>query len=483
MNQQGSMRALGPGLIVLAAVFTGCLQPSSDCPECSTIPSATASGTAASSGSGTSSAATTGTSSSGSGPESSTSGSSGGGGGTTGPSTCQMDPGADVFTDIADIDTNEALPGRPAVAAGTNQYLVVSPRVDGGEWFSQSSVVAALVDKDRTIEKSFSVVEGLAGAISVDAAFDGTNFLVVYTNGGLVGVRLAPDGTPVGGPIAIASTATGSSPVTVDPPALAFGGGTYLVVYPHGNPSDSQGHLYAKAISPDGTVSAEIVISEASGGQDMPAVTFDGENFLVVWQDGRNRVDLFDTDIYAARVAPDGTVLDPSGIPVGTAPGQQITPHAVFDGTRDIVVWYDAIETSLIGDGNIRGARLGRDGTLIDGPPENGGFVINDGPNVKDRPRAIKLGQGTLVVWGTPGYAGNGGAGLFGAQLGADGLPVGATDGVGITLSGQPEQAGEYMLPMVAALDDRGLVVWLDVYSGPGHGKHVLDAVLCPLSQ
>ncbi len=53
-------------------------------------------------------------------------------------------------------------------------------------------------------------------------------------------------------------------------------------------------------------------ISDAPDKQLRPAATFDGENFLVAWQDKRNSEFHYDarTDIYGTRVSPDGEVLD-----------------------------------------------------------------------------------------------------------------------------------------------------------------------------
>lgn len=390
--------------------------------------------------------------------------------------SCQMDPGGALLTNLAEADSDEDRPGRPAIAAGSDRFLVVVPRMVRSP--KASSLVGALVARDRTVQKEFTIVDKLDEPIAVDVAFDGTGYLVVFIAQSRVaqGVRLSLDGTVAAGPFALTSDAVSALPV------VAFGGGTYLVVYGRNtNANTFDPNLVAKRISPAGEISNEILISDAKRAQFSPAVSYDGTSFLVVWQDERNVVGLDENaDIYAARVSPDGTLLDPSGIAVCTAPGEQRHPHAAFDGTRNIVVWFDATNPHMWGEGNVRGARLGTDGVL-DGLPEAGGFAINTGPGLKDHPRALRFGQGTLVAWGSTGFTGNGGAGIFGAHVGADGTLLDeAPDSTGLILSGQPDWASRYLFPAAAAFGGDGLMVWLDNTELAGEKKSVRGAVLCP---
>ncbi len=84
-----------------------------------------------------------------------------------------------------------------------------------------------------------------------------------------------------------------------------------------------------------------IPICTATSDKIFPSVSWNGENFFVVWQDRRNGKRW---DIYGARVATFGrflSVLDPGGIPIsiGRANYDQVGPSLAFDGENQLVVW------------------------------------------------------------------------------------------------------------------------------------------------
>jgi hypothetical protein len=80
-------------------------------------------------------------------------------------------------------------------------------------------------------------------------------------------------------------------------------------------------------------------VTAASGQQGSVASTFDGTDYVFVWNDTRNSGA---EDIFAARMSVTGTVLDPSGIPVVTAAGDQQRPAIAFGGGVSLVVWQDS---------------------------------------------------------------------------------------------------------------------------------------------
>jgi large repetitive protein len=114
---------------------------------------------------------------------------------------------------------------------------------------------------------------------------------------------------------------------------------------------------YPTVLSP--TVSPEFGMDNPVPGpvariQSFPDVAFDGQNFLVVWQDSRGSATSDVYDIFGARVSAAGDVLDPSGIVISNAVGDQKSPAVAFDGQRYLVVWAD----SRTGSPRIHGTRV-----------------------------------------------------------------------------------------------------------------------------
>ncbi len=133
-------------------------------------------------------------------------------------------------------------------------------------------------------------------------ASDGTNFLVVWesfssSDSVVLGLRLAADGTVLD-----------ADPLTLGRgrhPAVAFGGGEYLVAWPAPLP-DAGTFIAAQRVSPAGQLLEpqplslhEAPYSYATG------VGWNGQHFTVAWDDNT-------FDISAARVTPGGAVLDPT---------------------------------------------------------------------------------------------------------------------------------------------------------------------------
>ncbi|MCX7804772.1 MAG: hypothetical protein N3A38_06225, partial [Planctomycetota bacterium] len=190
-------------------------------------------------------------------------------------------------------------------------------------------------------------------------------------------------------------------------PGAAWGKDNFLVVWQSGRdvPGGNGGDIVGCRVDKSGRPmdAAPIVIGAARDEQEQPQVAFGGGVFLVVWQDLRNGKDY---DVYAARVAPEGKTLDSGGILISGGPKNQCLPRVVWDGKTFLVVWAD-MRTGFY---EVWGARVTADGRIQDGQ----GFTVAAGPpskhtplrSVRFDPAAVSCGDGaSLVFWTSNGYA------------------------------------------------------------------------------
>ena len=240
-----------------------------------------------------------------------------------------------------------------SVAFDGNNYLLVYAQ--GG--LSSNAVLGVLVSQQGLfcsglINLGFGVVSEPEHFPSV--AFGGDNYLVIGSTGsGIQGKRVSPAGVVLDPtPINIAVPGNHS-------PSVAFDGTNYLAVWQCSRNDSCD--IYGTRVSPAGTVldPSGIPISTAVDSQKSPSVAFGGGNYLVFWQSG----DTMSYDIYATRVSPSGTVLDPSGIPICTATDNQCAPSVAFDGINYVIVWDDERSGS---SSDIYGAKMNTSGVVID---------------------------------------------------------------------------------------------------------------------
>ncbi len=125
--------------------------------------------------------------------------------------------------------------------------------------------------------------------------------------------------------------------------------------------------IYAARLDAAGNVidQTPIVVNEAQYNQGYPRVAWNGQNWLVVWltehEDNRYAYDLL-----GARIAPDGTRLDPTPIVIAANASAQIFPqNLIVDGAGNSVVVWDAFSPGS----SVRSvyvARITPAGTVLD---------------------------------------------------------------------------------------------------------------------
>jgi len=301
------------------------------------------------------------------------------------------------------IDTNVAyVPASncgviPSVAFDGTNYLVVWQeglyRSGNSDSWANDIGGARVTSSGRILDPAgirICTAPGIQGYPSV--AFNGVNYLVVWEDArriiswDIYGARVTPSGVVLD-TAGIAISTTGNPRF----PSVAADGTNYLVVWEESR-SGISNDIYGARVSPSGVVLDPdgIAISTAPHGQDWPSATFDGMDYLVVWQDAR--VSSNETDIYGARVTVSGVVMDSSGIPISTANRQQQLPSVAFDGTNCLVVWHDFRSGGAC---DVYGARINRAGTVLD----TNGIAISTAPGYQYCPSVAFDGTNYLAVW------------------------------------------------------------------------------------
>jgi len=144
--------------------------------------------------------------------------------------------------------------------------------------------------------------------------------------------------------------------------SLAGGGSIYF-----GTGLGTMTDIYAARLDNAGQVidTTPIIVTQAEFHQKQPKVAWNGQNYLVAWS-SEHETDRYRNDILAARVAPDGTVLDAT--PFVLLAGTSITPQSTWsvtsDGTNWVALWQGL--DSAAGIYTLDAARVSPTGTVLD---------------------------------------------------------------------------------------------------------------------
>jgi hypothetical protein len=348
----------------------------------------------------------------------------------------------------------------PAIEFGGDNFLVVWENGSGGIWGARVTPQGTVLDPD-------GLILSLGFHYFPDLAFDGEKYLAVWYEdicpGDIFGVRVAADGMVLD---------TAEIRITRElrlqtNPCAAFGGTNFVVAWQDCRVDGIRSDIYGARVTSEGAVIEPdgFLVSMAASGQTNPAAAFDGDNFLAVWQDGRDS----SVKLYGARVAANGTLLDSSGFPIARG-GDQWYPDAAPLDSNFLVVWQD------LGDVGIRGARVTSGGIVLD----PGGLVISGASGTMRTPAIACDSAQYFVVWHD---ARNDDGDIYGARVSADGtvldpdgIPISRVEGsqespsiawdgadflvVWAELGGSPEIRGARVAPDGTVLDSTGLLIW-----------------------
>ncbi|QSQ15212.1 Ig-like domain-containing protein [Myxococcus landrumensis] len=327
---------------------------------------------------------------------------------------------------------------RPAIASDGDNYLLVwldsrSRRYEDMIFAARVSAAGQLLDPGGIILARAQTNPGLPSV-----AFDGTNYFVTWSGlkwpsdssfqEGLFGVRVTTSGQVLdttvltlatrpyntasmptkiasdGENLLIAWEGTSSiSTLRVSPdgapagpltridighdPSLIFDGENYLLVW------EGSG-IYGARITRQGVSLGSFEIASFRNAPANPAVSFDGVNFLVVWDENDPNTGHEPRNIMGARVTRQGTVLD--RITICDEDWKQNEPEVVFDGTQHFVFWSDWRHWSRTFEYALYGARVTPDGTVR----EPWGLRLESSLRSEPVPGgAASNGKEALVTW------------------------------------------------------------------------------------
>jgi hypothetical protein len=245
------------------------------------------------------------------------------------------------------------------VASNGSDFLVVWE--DARDWPIARPMMARVSAEGEVLDPDGVAVDA---AVTIGqtprVASDGSDYFVIWREGAS---QVAP--RDLNGRRVLADTSTPdpkvliSDSIGVAAAALAYNGEQYLVAW------DDDGQVFTKAtrIAPlDGSVldTPRIVLPGGEGGE-VPDVGSDGSNWLVAWH--LNSV----SGIRGARVGPTGTVLDGECLVISPDVGKHYRPHVGFDGEQFLVSWYRVLGPSGYTDRQLVAQRVSVDGVVSAG--------------------------------------------------------------------------------------------------------------------
>ncbi len=340
----------------------------------------------------------------------------------------------------------------PVVTHDGKQYVVV---------YQGSEILATRVSNAGAILNSTALTVSRTGSAMTDSkpaiAFDGTNTVVVWYAANLDGARILAARIDTNGSLLgtkdIVVSDTAAKPQNPD---IVFGSSNGLVVWEDTRNVTTSGgtsDIYGALLGKNGSVSsAGLVVASGVAAKHEPAVSLDGTNFLVVWEDGRTSGTLYVEKIYGVRITAAGAPVEvPFRISQGA--GNHDYARVASDGTSALVVFEGAgpFGTTVV-NGSVGGMRV-KSGTI----QTSANLILSTRGNRQQAPAAAFDGSKHLVVWedDRKGYPS-----IWGVRVDETGKPESATIDIG--------QGLDQTSPRVAFNGTDYLVVWLDcqAYSG-----------------
>lgn len=252
-----------------------------------------------------------------------------------------------------------------SAAAQSDPRIVSSGRTILALWKEGSSLLLRRINADgEPVDATPVLLSSTAGELS--ATFDGAKYFVAWidTKSSELMTMEISEREPVDARAAWRREA--GSPIAV---AAASDGGTTIVSWV------SDGVLQLAAVGSEGKVSEAAPLVLAEGSIESLAVTGSaGDGFLVTWGDAATSEagNVFPSGIRGAVVSPELVVTSFPGFEIVDTADEEGTPAVTWNGREWLVVW----ERSVFNRKELRARRITRDGWPIDGTPRDEGVLV-----------------------------------------------------------------------------------------------------------
>ncbi|MDI3284493.1 hypothetical protein [Polyangium sp. 15x6] len=291
-----------------------------------------------------------------------------------------LDPsGVDLAPSVAGVPTGDEFISAPAVVFDGTNHLVAWETAWTERTFHtlRVSAAAAPLGAPNTLAITDPVNDELMGVALVETS---SGFLMtsssrwevelVEAGGTLRLLRLDAQGSFLD-PAPSILTTTGRDLAITSDGTNAFFAWSAFASTDYGAPdfADIVGARFAM----DGTQidATPVLISASANSQTDVSLAWNGQNYVVAWEDDRDYAAPGSMDIVATRISPAGQALDTSGLPMATGPLHQRDPRVISDGQSTLLVWsaFDRQAGAVEEQNSLRAARVDSQGMLLDNPP------------------------------------------------------------------------------------------------------------------
>jgi MYXO-CTERM domain-containing protein len=299
---------------------------------------------------------------------------------------------------------------------------------------------------------AFAISAANGDQVEASLSFNGVAFVAVWRNNAdIYGARISTAGVVIDTRVE-SGNVVGGVPVSANPslqeqPTVACNGLDCLTAWVDRRDSDPLGaDVYALILGPGFIPGSDFAISALDRQQLEPAAIASGSGWFMVWRD--NSIGL--QYPFGARIASDGSLIDPDGILLATGNNAQVDEVTARSTDSWLLLWSDS---RSVGN-DILGVRFDAPGNKIDDAP----LRVTGAPRQQNLPDVAFDGARYVTVWSD---ARGSNRDIFAGRVETSGDTLDG-DGFAVTTATRDQT-----LPAVAWSDgDDGLVVWQDRRNG-----------------